>query len=352
MTRSSWYVFQSFDWLATWQQTIGDAEGVSPYLIHVADCSGETLMILPLGIYREGWQRVLQFLGGVVTDYNAPLVEPDFASCTSASEMARLWARIMELLPKVDAIWLKRMPEMIDGVRNPLALLDGAKRRDEGHAVTLPITMAKYWASRTTKWAADTRRRRRRLNERFSVKFCCPPPGTPEAGAIVLELMRQKSRHWLETSCRDLFADPGYDAFYESLRKAELAEVQVHIAALKADDTTIASHWGVICRGRFYFLLTGREVGFWNSYSPGRLLIENLVEHCVVHPDVSIFDFTAGEESYKLQWCDQTLPMREYLVSNSAKGAMFVATQQIRQKMKEIHWLRNRVRRYRGRGPI
>ena len=73
------FVFQSFDWQAAYQATIGAAEGVLPLVVNVADPSGRTLLLLPLGIYRRGWLRVLRFLGGVVTDYHAPLIDPDFA---------------------------------------------------------------------------------------------------------------------------------------------------------------------------------------------------------------------------------------------------------------------------------
>ena len=69
------------------------------------------MLILPLGIYRRGWLRVLRFLGGVVTDYNAPLIDPDFAWRIGEAEFAALWRRILDLLPGVDLVWLRRMPE-------------------------------------------------------------------------------------------------------------------------------------------------------------------------------------------------------------------------------------------------
>ena len=68
-------VFQSFEWLAAWQDTVGRSEGVTPCIIEVAAQDGSPLLILPLGIYRGPHGRSLQFLGGHSTDYNAPVVD-------------------------------------------------------------------------------------------------------------------------------------------------------------------------------------------------------------------------------------------------------------------------------------
>src|SRR5947208_1189312 len=145
------FVFQSFDWQSTYQATIGAAERVIPLVVHVADPAGRTLLILPLGIYRRGWLRVLRCLGGVVTDYNAPLVDPDFAASLGAAEIAALWRRILDLLPPFDLAWLRRMPETIEGAPNPLVLLSGAEHTKDAHAARLPATFAAFKAERGAK---------------------------------------------------------------------------------------------------------------------------------------------------------------------------------------------------------
>ena len=57
---------------------------------------------------------MLRFSGGVVTDYNAPLIDRTFAARTDAAQIARLWAIVLDLLPRVDLVWLRRMPAAIE----------------------------------------------------------------------------------------------------------------------------------------------------------------------------------------------------------------------------------------------
>src|ERR1051326_4738870 len=101
-TECSGFVFQTHEWQSAYQATIGGAEGVSPYIVQVADRTGRTRMLLPLGIHRERGLRVLRFLGGVVTDYNAPVIAPGFAGEIGHAGFAALWERILAQLPAVD----------------------------------------------------------------------------------------------------------------------------------------------------------------------------------------------------------------------------------------------------------
>ena len=114
-------LFQCFEWHAAFHATIGVAEGVEPQIVHLADHTGRTLLLLPLAICREGRLRVLRFSGGVVTDYNAPLIDRTFAARTDAAQIARLWAIVLDLLPRVDLVWLRRMPAAIEDAPNPFA---------------------------------------------------------------------------------------------------------------------------------------------------------------------------------------------------------------------------------------
>jgi CelD/BcsL family acetyltransferase involved in cellulose biosynthesis len=198
---------------------------------------------------------------------------------------------------------------------------------------------------------ADTRRRRRRLAERGPVEYRSLAPDSPEAAALLPTLFRQKSRRWQETRCRDLFAEAPYREFYRRLTAGGLQGGSVHVSRLQAGDTVVAAHWGVVCRGCFYFLIVGRESGEWDFYSPGRLLIEDMVEESIATPGVGLFDFTAGDEGFKFEWSDRTLPLYEYLAPRSLKGAVFIAGHLLRQRLKRHTRLRNWVRRLKGKAP-
>lgn len=343
------FAFQCFEWQAAWQATIGAAENVVPYIVLCSDPAGRTLMLLPLGIYRQHGLRVLRFLGGVVSDYNAPVIEPGFAAQLGAGEIAKLWARIVSLLPKVDLVWLWRMPETIEGLRNPLIMLPGAEHSEDSFAATLPSSIAAFRAAHTANWS-DTRRRRRRLAEAGRVEF-----DTPQTLAAKLEVLRVlgrlKSQHWRRMRSRDLFAEPGYFSFYEMLSTTAFTTVQVHVSCLRVDERIVAAHWGLVFRGRFYYLITAYAAE-WSRYSVGRLLLDDLVEWCIAQPGIGLFDLTVGAEPYKRAWTDRSLALYELIAPYSMRGRMYLAGRRLRDRIKRYRRLRNLVRRLKGRQAI
>ncbi len=333
-THCAGFVFQSFDWQSAYQATIGTAEGVLPLIVHVADPSGRSLLILPLGIYRRGWLRVLRLLGGVVTDYNAPLIDPDFAGQISEAEFATLWRRILDLLPPVDLVWLRRMPEVIDGVRNPMVRLPDAEHTKDAHAAALPATFEAFKAQRGAKLFRENGRQRRRLAERGGVETRFLDQAA-EGLAILDTLARQKSRRWRETGVRDMFASPGYLDFYRRLTAQGLRDDgRVHIGSLAVDGLVVATNWAVIYRGRFYDLLGGYEAGEWARLSVARLLVENIVQWCIADPEVTVYDLTVGAEAYKHHWADHSLAMYELLAPCSRVGRVYVAYRGWRARLK------------------
>jgi len=345
------YVFQIFEWQSTWQETIGAMEGVEPYVVHIEDPAGQTLMLIPLGIYRQGWLRVLRFLGGLVTDYNVPLINPDFAAALGSGEIDALWAEIVARLPKVDFVHLRRMPETIEGVSNPFASLSVAVHSENGHAAMLPGSLAEFQADRSTKMFRDNRRKRRRLADKGPVSFF--QPTTPEPIAETLGVLRrQKSRRWRETGQRDWFAEPGYWSFYQVLTDRLLTSGRVHLCGLRVGDEIVATKWGTVFRGRYCELINGFEEGEWARLSVGRLLIESAVEWCIAAPDIAIYDLTGGEEAYKQSWADHPLRLFEYMAPRSLTGIAFVAAHRLRARLRRNQRLRNLARRLRDRGPF
>ncbi|MGH7095509.1 MAG: GNAT family N-acetyltransferase [Stellaceae bacterium] len=347
---SAGFVFQTFEWHATWQATIGTAEGVAPHIVHLADAGGRTLMLLPLGIYRQGRVRELRFLGGLVTDYNAPLIDPEFAAALGPREMAALWADILERLPRVDLVRLRRMPETIEGVPNPFIALAGASHTENGHAATLPATIAEFRAGRSTALFRENRRKRRRLAEKGDLAFLWP--AEPElVEEMFSALARQKSRRWRETGQRDWFAEPGYRKFYRTLTDILLPSGQVVLTALRVGDEIVATKWGTVFRGRYCDLISGYEEGEWARLSVGRLLIENVIEWCIETGDIAIYDLTGGEEAYKQRWTDHSIRLFFYTAPCSLLGRAIVATHNVKERLRRYRRLRALVRRLRRQAP-
>ncbi|WP_265215050.1 GNAT family N-acetyltransferase [Herbaspirillum lusitanum] len=340
------YGFQAYDWLATWQRELGERQGWEVHIVELTDSDDRTLMLLPLGRQRKHGIRFAGFLGGEITDYHAPLLHPDF----DASSFAVLWPVIIRLLGGVDVFRVRRMPQHVEGVVNPLVALAGMRHTEQAHAATLTPTFAEFQKVRSAKMFADTRRQLRRLGELGTVKLLIDVPPAQRA-AVTAGMAQQKARRWHETGSRDLFAEPGYLDFYQCLAAQGLSGGEIVVSALYVDDDLVATHWGMRYGSRFYWLMPGYQDGEWARYSVGRILLDAVVRHCIAEA-VAVFDLTVGDEGYKMQWADHMLPLYAGQQGHSLRGKIVVACseayQQLRARARNDKHLRSLVRRLRG----
>ncbi|HEX4192313.1 MAG TPA: GNAT family N-acetyltransferase [Stellaceae bacterium] len=339
------YGFQALEWLETWQQTIGAAEKVAPRIVFVADRAGEPLLLLPLGIRREKTCRVLRFLGDDPTDYHAPLIERDFAAQATLAEFATLWARILEALPQIDLIDLRKMPEMIEGALNPMVRLAGTARSDIAIATPLPASFAEFAKTRSGSFFAQNRRKRRQLAALGELTFEIAQ-NAPARREILQAAFRQKMRRVAETGARDRLARPGYQEFYERAANRRFAAGGLHVSCLRVGEAIVAAHVGLVHAGRYYILMPTFEDGVWAKYSAGRLLIESLIDWAIAQR-LDIFDFTIGDESYKRSWADTEMPLFELRAARSRKGALLLASQLGWQRLRQNARLRALLRSWR-----
>jgi CelD/BcsL family acetyltransferase involved in cellulose biosynthesis len=299
----------------------------------VADASGNTLMLLPLGIQRRPGLSFLTFLGGVVTDYNAPIIRADFAASFDDAAVGRLMGRILKRLPDVDVVALEKLPSMIDGVANPLIRLPDARHVRNAWVATLGDTFADFKKRRSAKFFSTAARKRRRLSEIATTRLCIADTSDTVA-EIMRAFVRQKRRRWQETGSSDLFAKPGYLGFYSTLAEKHCNTGFIQTSALRVGDAFVATHWGMVFRKRFYWLMPAYEAGDWARFSAGRLLMQDLIEWSISQ-GIGRFDLTIGDEAYKQLWADHTLPLHEYIRGLTAKGKIYRQARLIGSRIKK-----------------
>ena len=285
------YGFQTFDWIATWMQTVGAPGGLRPLIVVVASPDDRVVMLLPLTVERRDGLSFLRFLA--YADYNAPLICPVFAAGLDARSFRALWADILARLPRVDVVTLHMLPALIEDVANPLLWLSQAERRTESHAARLSGSMAAFQQGRSPKLIADTRRQRRRLAQLGPVSFVIAEDPA-DIRTVVHEMARQKARWMHEMGGPDAF-DPASLAFCETMALRHAGGL-IQASALRVGEKIVATHWGMVFRGRFYYLFPAYEGGEWAKYSVGRLLMENLIEWCILN-QVGVFDMTVGQRT-------------------------------------------------------
>ena len=319
------YVFQTFDWLSRWTEIVGGAVyGISPYIIIVKK-EEEFQCILPLGIRRDRGFKILEWLGGEHADYHGPLIGQNLLP----GAFTEVWKFIEETLPKFDAIFFQRQPAKINGNESPFV---GSSAIEYNRAYSI-LMEGRNWEQFQTervkpKLRADSRRHRKQLNKLGDLNFVVASDQR-EAGQILQIMFDQKRRRYRETGHRDMLAVKEHRRFYEKMTDDLIESQLIHLSSLQVNDKVIATHWGALYRKCLYSLMPSFEGGEWQRYSPGRLLLEPLLEWCF-NNGVEQFDLTGGMDKYKLDWRNHEMPLYYFMEARSLKGTIYIKSHQAR----------------------
>lgn len=318
------YAFQSYAWLSHWHACLGHRAGVAPCLVRVEDDIAGPLLFLPLGLARRRGVVCLEWLGGEVTDYHAPIIGPGLAPFCREVPFPVLWALIETRLPAFDAIHLTKQPDAIEGLPNPMLQLGGFPHPTSAHAVRLPGSWDRLYQDTCGARTRQTdRRKERRLGDFGDVVF--EPEVAPERVGPVLEaLFAFKRKSYARKGARDILADAAFAEFYAGLVRSGEDGPSAQVSALTVGGRVAAAHWGLVSRGRFYYLMPAFDEDGYGGTSPGAVLYRRLLQWACDR-GLHTFDFTIGDESYKERWCDVAMPLWDHVQSNGLAGKLYVA---------------------------
>lgn len=322
-------VFQTFDWLATWQRHVGIHNDVRPAIVVGRIDGGDILFILPLATRPIGLARELMWLGSELCDYNAPLLAPDFSTYQDVRPFGDAWRHITERLQenprlRYDFIRLEKMPATVGKQKNPMLTLGVTLNPSGAYSTQLTGNWEAFYA---TKRSASTRSRdrskRKRLSELGELRLVRPDNAT-DALATLDTLIAQKSRSFARMGVANLFARPGYVEFYRALAADPQLGHLVHLSRLDCGPHAAAANVGLTFRDRYYHLLASHDDGDMSRFGPGVAHLHDLLGYAI-NRGLKIFDFTIGDERYKLDWCDGAEKLYDHLSIATWRGAFVYA---------------------------
>ncbi len=331
-------VFQSFDWLAKWQQHIGTPRGTLPAIVVGRDACGEILFILPLAIETHGPVRRLTWLGSELCDYNAPLLAPHFSSRIRDFTVA--WNDILRLLrtdarSRFDFVDLQKMAETVGSQHNPFLSLDVLANASSAHVATLGSNWDEFYkAKRSSQTRKKERKQLKHLAEIGEVRFIDLEDAN-EIARTLETLMVQKSRTFARMGVEDLFARPGYRAFYLDVTTDPEARALIHVSRLDVGTTIAAANLGLSFRGCYYLVLSSYDDGEVMRFGPGRAHLHELLRHAMER-GYRTFDFTIGDEPYKRDWADIVVRLYDHLHAVTLRGAIVVAAMKAFRRTKRL----------------
>jgi len=310
--------YQRFDFLSAWQHEVGQREGVHPFIVIATDTDGRPLVLLPLALQHKFGIRTACFMGGKHANFNMALWDRDFAAQIGSADLEQLLSGIRDLAA-VDVLALTQQPGRWQDLANPIAVLPHQPSVNLCPVLSLPHGAA------PTDLISGSFRKRLRSKERKLQSL----PGyrylVADSDAEITRLLdwffRTKPERMAEQKLPNVFADPGVADFVRSACLTKLAEGRhaIDIHALECDEEVLALFAGVADGHRFSMMFNTYTMSEHSRYSPGLILIRNIIDHCAER-DFRALDLGIGSDEYKRLFCKSDEPIFDSFIPLTARG--------------------------------
>ena len=329
--------FQSYDWLCHWHNTIGEPLlYIKPKIIHIYN-ENQTVAIFPLGITKKYNIRILNWLGGNQSDYMKPLISNEFNEINFSDNY--LWEKIKLAFDGCDLIEFQKQDESTIKILKRIGFPIKEKFDVSSYQASLPLDWEDYLIKIKKKIISDSKRQKRRLSNIGKLKFAVANDKETKK-EFIAKMINYKNRQYNDSSVWNMFTLDEYRLFYNNLVDLDSEIIKIHSSALIIDNVIIATHLGLIHDNIFYYLMPSHIGGKWKKYSPGRILLLELIKWSIAN-NVKSFDFTIGNEGYKKDWCDKNIKLYKTINSISVQGWLYNFLRKIKGRLAKLlsNWI-------------
>jgi CelD/BcsL family acetyltransferase involved in cellulose biosynthesis len=327
--RASGHPYQEFRWLSAWDAHIRPRD-VVPFIV-VIQHRGRIAMLWPLAIERGLGMSRLVPMGKPVSDYHAPLVDPEFAARLTA-DMVRTLVLEVCAFAGADYVLLTHVPPMLGATPNPFSMLPMHSFSARAYGAALGNDWAAYYAMRRSgRTRHQLRRKETALARHGAVRFSAVTERARRV-ALAAELVESKADYLRATAGEfNTLARRDVQSFFAELAGAGHDDFLVF--ELTVGDRLAAAAIGLVRAGCFYYEVSACPEYEFHRSSPGSLLLNRLLQWAIAR-GCSRFDFTVGDEPYKTEWCEQSWALgcgawprtlRGRLAATMAVGAIALA---------------------------
>lgn len=324
---SAWFTpFQKSEWIRAWYARKANRTQMRPIVI-LAYVGSTLRLLLPLAIEFSPVGNRLVWLAQAVNDYNAPLIDREYLPRVDEGLVRRICSSLCDRFPEIDLIRFARQPATIAGQSNPFVFADAVRCASDSHILDLNGDWAAiYPALRSPKSRRRLREKLAKLRKSGDVRFrrAC---GTIETDRLIRRAVAWKSRQLDATGARNPFSTRDQDPFAGSglahalvtMSKSAGAEKTLRAYGLFVDDEPVAIIVALVSHRTFHMFMTAVDPERYSKVSVGTLLLMKTIE-LAARAGYRCYDFLAGDEAYKLDWCNRRLDLYEVALGVTALG--------------------------------
>ena len=306
-------MFQSFFWNKYWYEKVGREDEKSLPFIKVAYSEGKPIAIFPFILRKIFLFNVIELFGRDQYDYKAPVLK-------NFHNLEKIWKAVEESLPKHDIKIFERVPNLPEFKFQKIFQSMKVSLIQESNQILLPSNLENldFLSKRLRK---DIFRMKRKLSELGNLSIS-QIGNSKEYKMVIKETIKQKEKKYLDTGAKNIFLDNKIKDFYIDLIDENLGKVQIHLSYLSLDNEILASHLGFIHKDTFYYILPSFKEGHFNKFSPGRILLFELIK-LSIEKGLKKFDLTVGTEEYKKRWSNSSMEIISFTEYRNFKGAIY-----------------------------
>jgi CelD/BcsL family acetyltransferase involved in cellulose biosynthesis len=315
--------YQRFDFLSAWQCQVGERENIQPFIVVARDAERRPLLLLPLALRHERGIRAATFMGGKHATFNMALWDREFAASATAADLDALISGIAAS-SQADVQTFHQQPMRWRDLPNPMAMLP-----HQASVNDCPLMTMTPGADPTTRISHSLRRRlrgkERKLQTLPGYRYIVPSTDS-EIKRQLDAFFRIKPLRMAEQKLPNVFADTGVEDF---IRSACLTPVAggghaIDIHALECDAEVIAIFAGVADGTRFSMMFNTYTMSENSRYSPGLILMRNIIDHYAGH-GYRALDLGIGSDEYKRMFCKGDEPLFDCFIPLTSRGRLAAA---------------------------
>ncbi len=322
--RSTATSFQHPIWMKHFTAIVVPSRKAKSIAITIKDASGALVAVLPMTLRNFAGARLLEAADLGVCDYCAPVIDTAQIEPVTAAEL------MSAQLPPHDVLRLRNIrPEYIDFFER----LSGTKSTlcdFSSHCTTLEPDIDQWRAQALSPtFRKNLARKVRKAHgvEGLSVQRLT---GAGEAANAVNALpVLRKNRFE-----GDMVALPAITQFYSMVASEGIDRNYSRVCTLTLDQKTIGVLFGTCHAGRFHYLLVGYDYANHSSLSPGMVLNDFTISDWAAAGGTH-FDFTIGDEAYKMDFGTVATPISAIETSKTMIGKVALLARGLRGRLKQ-----------------
>ena len=311
--------YQHYSWMSLWWDHIGSRLQAEPHITVLRNEAGKPALLLPLIRKRVGPIHVGFFMGGKHTNFNLPVWRPELLKEIIADE---LLDGLRGAGARLDLLVLLNQPAAWRRVANPMLQLPHMRSPSEAHGGVLQSDFEELLKQRMGSGSRKKLRQKERQLAALGPVSYLRARTPAEVDRVLEAFFKQKGDRMRELSLSNAFEEPGVKKFVVAAAHEPdpaTGEPVIELYAAMAGETVIATFGGVVAHGRFSGMFNSIAGPEFREYSPGELLLSNVVRMCCER-GCNRFDLGIGDAAYKQVFCNEAEPLYDSIIPITAAG--------------------------------